>query len=776
MLCSRKYEVLLTKVQPAREALFSEFPDSVHPLVREVLTAGRKPYTHQARLASVVLDDRQNAVLVTPVASGKTLAFLAPVLTLLASDPQATAILIYPMNALALDQMKNLESLGFKHSPEDPSEILTLRAEGLEITVGVLTGDTSQAGRTAIRERAQILLTNPAALHHAVLTWATHHYVDGSSWSRFFRHLAIIVLDEAHSQNGVDGTHTALVLRRVQALCESLQGTLPAFILASATIGNPIEHASALTGVSNWALVNQSGAKCQERTYQILGPTLSPDRTKWHPMAIAKDLAIQEIRNGNRVLIFCQRRDATERLAKRLNEAVGLGTCIHFHSGLPPEEKAEITRDVLTGQVPAVASTSALELGVDIGGLDSVIIVGHPGDNASFFQRGGRAGRTSPGRIFLILDEGGQPLNAYLSENPEAAFWEAEARTIFPMNPNLAKLHAACCYLETRESEAITRKWFPSVTQADLLQVLSAKTPAHERIKLNGVGNVGGKFTAVDEDGNRIQVLGGTQALANWFPGAILRNALGESYQIHRVDAQKHLALAQVLPPEEQALQIYTSPIARTMATPLSVEGIELEGLGFNQLLKRAQGGEYQVRIQTTGFRLFRYDPETERAERSELPLFEEQRNPPVEFQTCGVEFLLHEEEVMRKALGMMPDEAIRALQDALKKSIPVIIQARPEDVVVNVNPIRIDPTDEKETPTSYAFTLMDWAEGGMGWSPALLQRFPAWMDAGGQLLQKCRCERQGCPRCSTADMTPQQRSALALAMRQLLGRYQREA
>lgn len=414
-----KFDLLYRTTITGSAAKFGTFPSHVSLEVQDVLMhGGRRPYSHQAEVSDRFLSEGNNVALITPTASGKTVSFLASILSLLQNDPAATAMMIYPMNALAVDQMKVLQSLGFAPTQSGLHE---LWLGNVPVRAGVLNGNTPDDERRSIRTHGNLMITNHAAVHHTVLAQSGRAYKDGSSWNRYLSNLRGVVIDEGHSYNGVEGTNAALAFRRLSLLAQKLSGISPQVIMASATIGNPLEHAENLTGLQNWTLVDKSGAASQDREFIVVCPDDHPSgRGRWSATIVTADLALAEAAQGRKVLIFCSSRNGTEKMADRINRSLFREAAVPFHAAIPAETKREFLNRILAGQVEVVCATSALELGVDIGGMDTVILNGHPGDHASFNQRAGRVGRTSAGRVILVLDENQHPINSYLEGNPEA--------------------------------------------------------------------------------------------------------------------------------------------------------------------------------------------------------------------------------------------------------------------------------------------------------------------------------------------------------------------
>jgi len=737
-----KFTIIYKTTTEKTPAQYGVFPDSVPYDVDQVLMqGGRRPYIHQAEAAQLFLDDRKNVALITPTASGKTVSFLAPTLTLLQKHPASTAMMIYPMNALASDQLKVLRSMGFK---EAKNGLFELSLGDTTIRAGVLNGDSTEKHRRSIRTQANLVITNHAALHFTVLAQSGRQYKDGSSWNRYLVGLKTLVLDEGHSYNGVDGTNAALAFRRLSLLTYNLSGGYPQVLMSSATIGNPLEHAENLTGLGDWALVNRSGAASHMREVYVISPDLHPSgRGKWAASTIAADIAMQEVEHGRRVLIFCASRNGTEKLADRLNDELGPWVAVPFHAGIPAQSKRTILKQILDGKAKVVCATSALELGVDIGGMDTVILVGHPGDHASFNQRIGRVGRTAPGWVYLILDENQHPLNNYLEGTPEAIHWEPECRTIYPGNRIVANRHAACAFLETKDADLVHQA-FPTVRDEEVQAAMNDRP--HSRIAMVGLGNFG-QFKALTPDGTVIQELGGETALLNWHVGATIRSSIGQFFRVERIDI-KHQSVFTA--PETG--RVYTTPTIITMKKPLPGTLVPLEGLPIPGMIN-ALAGEFDVQRITTTY--------TEARQHMDAPdqvqafaINSEDLNPPIGIMTRGVVFSFKDEHPLAEAI-LETSGGIMAVQDALGLSLSLLVQARAKDV-----PVEITQDDG-----ALVFFIFDMAEGGMGWADQLVYKLDKWLVHAGKALLNCACGLMGCPRCSLSPIRGESRKRLAEGM-----------
>src|SRR5579884_2993293 len=419
--------------EPARPGRFAAVPDSVHPALQEMLAARgiAQLYTHQAdafRLAS----EGRNVVVVTPTASGKTLCYNLPVLNALIADPHARALYLFPTKALAMDQLHEMQS--------------SLDAAGSDLRAFTYDGDTPQDARRAIRERANIVLTNPDMLHAGILP---HH----TKWAKCFEKLQYVVIDELHYYRGVYGSHLANLIRRLKRVC-AFYGSAPRFICCSATIANPRELAQALAE-DEFDLVDNNGAPSGEKYFVFYNPPVVNRQLgiRRSYLQEARRIATEFIDRGQQTLIFANNRLATEILLKYLRDACERGplpaeSVRGYRGGYLPKERREIEKQLRSGQIRAVVSTNALELGIDIGSLDAVVMAGYPGTIASTWQRAGRAGRRQTSSI-AVLVASSAPLDQYVVEHPEYFFERSpEHARINADNLEILLNHLKCAAFE----------------------------------------------------------------------------------------------------------------------------------------------------------------------------------------------------------------------------------------------------------------------------------------------------------------------------------------
>lgn len=426
---------LLTAVRhfPAREAEWAEFPNWVNALLRAAYeTKGiRQLYSHQARAAEEIRSGK-NIVIVTPTASGKTLCYNLPVIHAVLENTDTRALYLFPTKALAQDQLTELYDLN----------------QRLENSFGVFTydGDTPGDARKAIREKGHIVLTNPDMLHTGILP---HH----TRWTRLFENLKYIVMDELHSYRGVFGSHLCNVLRRMRRVAR-FYGSDPQFICCSATIANPGELAERLIE-EEVEVLGANGAPSGEKTFVFYNPPVVNRALGIRRSYINESSRVaQEFLNRDmQTIVFANSRLNTELLLTYLQQAnphpPGKPENIRgYRAGYLPGERREIERGLKDGRIRGVVSTSALELGIDVGSLDTAVLAGYPGTIAATWQRSGRAGRRN-GSSCAVLVASSAPLDQYIVRHPDYFFGNTpESAYIQPDNLEILLNHLKCAAFE----------------------------------------------------------------------------------------------------------------------------------------------------------------------------------------------------------------------------------------------------------------------------------------------------------------------------------------
>src|SRR6266581_3897916 len=426
---------ILTAIRhfPAREAQWADFPAWVNADLASAYAAKgiRRLYTHQAAAAEAVHAGK-NIVIVTPTASGKTLCYNLPVLNAVLENSDARALYLFPTKALAQDQLAELYDLN----------------QRLKNRFGVFTydGDTPADARKSIREKGHVVLTNPDMLHTGILP---HH----TRWTRLFENLRYIVLDELHTYRGVFGSHLCNVLRRLRRIAR-FYGREPQFICCSATIANPGDLASRLLE-TEVEVLNANGAPAAEKTLVFYNPPVVNRALGIRRSYIneASRVAQEFLKHDLQTIVFANSRLHTELLLTCLQRAnphlPGKPETIRgYRGGYLPNERREIERGLREGKIRGVVSTSALELGIDVGSLDSVVMAGYPGTIAATWQRAGRAGRRS-GSSCAVLVASSSPLDQFIVRHPDYFFGNTpEHAFIQPDNLEILINHLKCAAFE----------------------------------------------------------------------------------------------------------------------------------------------------------------------------------------------------------------------------------------------------------------------------------------------------------------------------------------
>jgi len=420
-------------VQPARPASFQAFPDFINSELSSALrqTGISNLYSHQSE-AIQKLREGQNLVIATGTSSGKSFCYSLPVLNQQLSDPQATAFFLFPTKALAYDQLEKMNQL-----------LCALDGHN-KISPAVYDGDTPSHHRSTIRKNASILLTNPDMLHQGILP---HH----TNWNRFLSNLRFVVIDEIHTYRGVFGSHFANLMRRLKRIC-NFYNAWPQFVLTSATIGNPQELAQNLIEMPV-TLIDQDGSPRGESNFVLYNPPLVDEKIGIRKSSIETGVGFTKklINADHQTLVFAQTRRTVEMLLTYLRYLLPReqqSLVRGYRSGYLKSERREIEQALRSGELKAVFSTSALELGIDIGGLDAVLLIGFPGSIATTHQRIGRAGRKQQASLAILIATN-DAMDQYLANHPEYLLENnPEQALIDPQNFVILLQHIRCAAFE----------------------------------------------------------------------------------------------------------------------------------------------------------------------------------------------------------------------------------------------------------------------------------------------------------------------------------------
>lgn len=705
------------KILPPRPPDYGEFPKALNSnLITAIQNRGiHKLYTHQSLAIDTILQ-KKNVVIVTPTASGKTLCYNLPVVNTILSDPSSRAIYLFPTKALSQDQVAELHDL-----------ITDMK---VDIKTYTYDGDTPRTARKAIRTAGHIVVTNPDMLHSGILP---HH----TEWNKLFENLKYVVIDEVHHYRGVFGSHLANVIRRLKRICQ-FYGSNPQFICCSATIANPDELAKKLIE-EDVALINKNGAPSGEKHIIFYNPPVINQELGIRKSSLneSSKIAANLIKNGIQTIVFARSRVSTEVLVTYLKESIVTKgkskDCIRgYRGGYLPLQRREIEKGLRDGVVLGVVSTNALELGIDIGALESCVMVGYPGTIASTWQQAGRAGRKiNVSAAFLVATS--SPLDQFLMTHPEYFFGKSpEMGLINPDNLVILVNHLKCAAFELPFSDtekfgiATTQELLNYLVEANILRFTNGKYywmkdsfPA-EDISLRSAATE--NFVILDmKDKNR--VIGEVDAFSA--PQLIHKDAIylheSEQYQIMELDWDGKRAYAKPV-----KVDYYTDAQDEVKINVLD----DLKSLNVASAQKHL--GEVRINRLTTMFK--------------------------------KIKFHTHENVGWGKV--HLPEQELDTTAYWLSLSSQLVTQFKPEDIQIgllgtanlleNIAPIYLmcDPKDIRtvaqvrspftELPTIYIY---DRYPGGTGMSEKLYDIHGLLMKSAYEMLTQCGCE-SGCPSC----------------------------
>jgi len=725
---------------PPREAEFGTLEQALpETLWRALRRQGvRQLYRHQVEALEKIRNGR-HVVVATPTASGKSLIYNLAVAESLLRAPQGHALYLFPIKALGRDQLEALDAFLSAVESVEP------------IRAAVYDGDTTAYQRAKIRQAPpQILLSNPDMLHYALLAYH-------GKWEAFWRALRFVIVDEMHTYRGVFGSHVAQVFRRLRRVCNHY-GSHPRFIQLSATIANPEDLARQLTGEPA-DVVRSDSAPQATRHFVFM-------ETEESLSGLAARLVVLAARENLRTIVFTQSRRLTElvhmsvtRMAPQLARRVS-----SYRAGFLPSERRTIEQKLAGGQLAAVISTSALEMGIDIGGLDVCILVGYPGTVMTTWQRGWRVGRTGRECAIVLLPQP-DALDQYIVHHPETLLdgkWEVAVAD--PMNAEILKAHLPCAAAElplTRqelgEADSPVRRAVEQLVQegtllqsADGERWFSLHQRPHRAVDIRSVGPSYAILTPC-EDGKWIP-LGkseGIRALKECHPGAVYLHR-GRTYRIERLDLENRVIHA-VARNDEYFTRIKNEKETEILETLASKpEGNFMVRLGRLRVTEQILGYE-KLRLFTQ-----------ERLDFSPLEL------PPHTFETVGF-WIEIEDAVARKIreAGLHFMGGIHAVEHAAIAMFPLFALCDRNDIGGIAIPLH--PQIQKS-----AVFIYDGTPGGIGLAARGYEIVRTLLEKTRNLLEECPCE-EGCPacihspKCGSGNKPLDKRAALDI-LRYLLG------
>jgi DEAD/DEAH box helicase domain-containing protein len=702
---------------PARRPVIEPLPDDLPDLLvsRLGLVGVRGLYPHQAD-GLAVLRGGGDLVMATGTASGKTLVYNAAFAEAALTVPKATALYLYPTKALARDQLRAVRALKLP-----------------QLKAAVYDGDTPKGERPLIRANANLVMTNPDMLHLSLLP-------DHGRWADFFLRLSLIVVDEAHVCRGVFGSHVSMVLRRLRRLIAHYGGD-PAWCLATATVGNPGELAERLTGRTCTEVTGDTSPS-GEKLFALWNPPILDEETGERRSALSESswLMGRLADRGVRTIGFTRSRRAAELLAefarREVDDAQTRNRISSYRAGYLAEDRRRIERELADGELIAVASTNALELGIDIGTLDAAVLTGYPGTRASLWQQAGRAGRRD-GDSLAVLVAQDDPLDQYLVQHPEDLFDKpAEAAVIDPTNRYVMEPHLRCAARELPLSgpelayfgapDAVRAAVERMTERGELVQRKErwhdrGKESPHRSVDVRAGG--GHVYSIVDrETGELVGTADEHRAFATLHPGAVYLH-MGEQYLVDELDLVRRVAAVSRADPD-----FYTQ--ARDV-TDIEVESVrDRTAIGdveqsFGTVRVSNQVTSYVQKLVATG----------EILDEIPIPL------PPVELETTAVWWTIPQHVLERAGIGPRDvPGSIHAAEHAAIGLLPLVATCDRWDIGGVSTPMHPD------TAMTTIF-IYDGYPGGAGITERGAAASERWLRATLEAIRQCPCTH-GCPSC----------------------------
>jgi len=693
---------------PARPAVYKEPQHPLDDQLKETLAARgiEQLFSHQADAYDAAREGK-DVVVVTGTNSGKTLCYNLPSLHFIQSEPAARMLCVFPTKALAQDQLGKINEL--------------LPAN---IRAGTYDGDTPTSHRSTLRRMAHIVLTNPDMLHVGILP--SHEL-----WSKFFRSLRLIVLDEMHVYRGVFGSHVCGVLRRLLRLAE-FHKSRPQIIACSATIGNPTELFQNLTGRKP-VLIEEDGSPRGKRTFVFWNPPIvgkTPERMSSN--IVCSELMVGLAEHGQRVLEFNRARISAELVLRYARKRAAKGGKIpaeaieSYRAGYTPKERRQIEKALFNGDLLGLAATNAMELGVDVGTLDAVVMNGYPGTVASFWQQAGRAGRGQRDGLAIMVAHD-DPLEQFLIREPGLVLdGHNERVAVSPDNPQILAQQLRCAAHERpiapSELEQFTTKALDVAESLDRSGELHFTSghfyyPSHEppapSVNIRGGG---GEQITLRLDGQALGTMERWRAMQSAHAGAVYLHR-GASFLVQELNLEAGEAIVVA-----KETDYYTQAIVQSVVEPkMTLQQVRL-GTTVASLTA------ISVTDAVVRFKRKTLDGDT-------VLSIEALDLPPSTYETIAVRFDLPNSQDPEEGVG-----GVHGVEHALMAIAPLICGADRSD---------LGSAWYAMFPDSFspAVFVMDRTPGGVGFCEKLFDSLKGWVVAARQLLQSCDCE-EGCPAC----------------------------
>jgi len=700
------------EVLSAREPVYGQLLHTVSPNVEAYLRHNEIAlYRHQTDAINA-LRAGKNAVIATPTASGKTLAFNIPVFEELDRDQQATALYLYPTKALSNDQLKALKEFEL--------------TSGITVNPHVYDGDTPAHKRPAIRATSRIVISNPYEIHH-VLLWH-------NKWRRFLSNLRFIVLDEAHVYRGVFGSNVAFLIRRLRRLC-AYYGSNPQLIVSTATLANPIEFGEKLTGTAS-DLISRDGSPAARKYFIFYNPYADGVTTR-SIYQEAKDLFLLFVRNNLQTLCFTKSRRIAELIALLArNEAEESAPFLAdriaaYRAGYLPSARRRIEEGLKEGTLAGVTSTNALELGIDIGTLDAVLMAGYPGTIISTWQQAGRAGRGMSESIATLVGFH-DPLDQYFMKHPRSFFGGSHEHAVIDLsNEHIALGHVVCAAAELPLRLPDDVAYFP-VPLVELLEELqrhglvkdtvngwiySGRGRATEAVPLNTLSS---QVFKVMCEGRLLETLERSRAYREAHQGAVLLHQ-GETYVVQRFALHNGSIFV-----SKVDVDYYTEPMRTVDLRVLN----ELHTTQKGSLAVKF--GAVEVIEQYVGYKTLR---------QHRVVGIEPLDLPPISFTTMATWLTVPDDSIARVTdEGLHAGGGLHGAEHALIAMMPLHVMCDRRDV----GGVSTDYHPDTGAPTIFIY---DGFEGGIGLAEKAFQLIADVVTTTRELVEECSCD-VGCPAC----------------------------
>ena len=720
---SKKYEDQIVYVKNTPATKFQTKSIELKPHVKYALSEKsiNELYSHQVDAIELVREGN-NVVLATSTASGKSLAYMIPIFERIIENPSSTALYIAPLNALINDQLKTFS---------DFRDIM-----GIDVGVGKFIGQTTQEERRNIKKNGQIILTNPEMLNLSFLQW-------NQQWSRVFSNLDFVVIDESHSYRGVMGSNMANVLRRFNRICDHY-GSSPRYICCTATIGNPEEHTSKLIG-KNVKYIDEDGSGSAAQKFVFWNPPLYVNQKGFNvrksSFGESTDLLSLFVQKDLQTIAFTKARQKVERMSlacqKQLVERACDAKISPYRGGYHGEEREKIENQLSKGELQGVVSTSALEMGINIGTLDACVLDGYPGTIMSTRQRAGRVGRKGNDSI-VVLVAGSDALDQYYMRNPDEFFERTAERAVISVSNKFIQAgHLLCAAREislTTDDRDHFGENFDEIVDAlkeeGLLEgddtMTSPYSAAHTSVSIRGIGKDNYVMFAGTHKRILEKSIETSQAYREAFEGAIFLH-LVTPYKVNKMDhATKEIYVT------EEKVNYYTRPkinstiIITEASTKKKLPSCPGINVGF---------GNVTVNEQVVGYKKFQYYTEEEIGEES-LEM------PPYSLETES--FWLEIPERLKE----MVEKYDRDFAGGIHAIEHAIIAMYPLHLLVDRNDMGgVSTTEHIDLNNSPAIFVYDGHQGGVGYAVEGYEQIIELLKVTLDSIEKCPCD-EGCPSC----------------------------